>query len=321
MSSSAPATLSVVTPTLGRPQEVRDLLANLATQTFAPVEVILVDGAGPEDERTREVVDELAPTLPWPCRYLRHGGGTAIQRNAGIDIAQGELVALIDDDIRLQTDFLERMRTAFAEDLEGEVGGITGYITNQYLDPATSRRWRWYRRWNLFTTYEPGRYDFETGYPINRYLQPPHETLKELDFMGAGCAVWRREVFADGLRFSRFFTGYGILEDAHFALRAGRRWRLLEHGLARCDHLRSPLSRVDSRNLGRQSAVNYRYVFVDIVRRRTLKQELRFWRVQLVDLLRFTAALLRRPSRESLMLIVGKLEGMAKAARLKPTPP
>jgi len=233
-------------------------------------------------------------------------------------LAKGELVALVDDDIRLQEDFLQRMQSAFVEDTERRVGGITGYIMNQHLDPATSRRWRWYRRLKLFTTYEPGRYDFQTGYPINRYLQPPHETLKELDFMGAGCAVWRREVFAEGLRFSPFFTGYGILEDAHFALRAGRRWRLLEHGLARCDHLRSPLSRINLRNLGRQSAVNYRYVFIDIVRQRTLAQELRFWRVQLLDLVRFAAVLLRRPSRENLGLILGKIEGIAVAARLKP---
>ncbi len=306
--------ISVVTPTLGRPREVRELLANLAAQTLAPIEVVLVDGAGADDERTREAVEELAPDLPWPCRYLRHGGGTAIQRNAGIDAASGELVALVDDDIRLEPDFLEQMAMAFDDDRERRIGGITGYISNQFLDPETSRRWHWYRRLRLFTTYEPGRYDFQTGYPINRYLRPPHDELVEVDFMGAGCAVWRREVFASGLRFSEFFTGHGVLEDAHFALRAGHRWRLLEHGRARCTHLRS--SRADPRRLGRQSAINYRYVFIDIVPRRTLTQEFRFWRVQLIDLLGFAAALLRRRDRASLALVTGKLEGIVQAARL-----
>ena len=307
--------ISVVTPTLGRPREVRELLANLAAQSLPPIEWVLVDGAGPEDERTQAVVEELAPKMPWPCRYLRHGGGTAVQRNAGIDASSGDIVALIDDDIRLEEDFLARMATAFETDPDRRIGGITGYIKNQHLDPDTSPRWRWYRRLKLFTTYEPGRYDFQTGYPINRYLRPPHGDLVELDFMGAGCAVWRREVFDSGLRFSPFFTGHGVLEDAHFALRAGRRWRLLENGRARCTHLH--LSRVDPRRLGRQSAVNYRYVFIDIVPRRTLTQELRFWRVQLVDLLRFAAALLKRRDRDSLALVAGKLEGIVGAARLK----
>ncbi len=87
---------------------------------------------------------------------------------------------LWDYDIRLEPDFLEQIMGAFAADSEEAIGGITGYITNQHLDPLTSPRWRWYRRLHLFTTYEPGRYDFETGYPINRYLQPPHNTLKVL---------------------------------------------------------------------------------------------------------------------------------------------
>lgn len=311
------ARISVVTPTLGRPREVRELLANLARQTAAPMEVVLVDGAGCEDDRTLKAVEHLAPNLPWPCRYLRHSGGTAIQRNVGIEASCGELVALIDDDIRLESNFLETMVAAFeqADVSEKRIGGIAGYISNQHLNPETSPRWRWYRRLKLFTTYEPGRYDFQTGYPINRYLRAPHEELVEIDFMGAGCAVWRREVFASGLRFSAFFTGHGVLEDAHFALRAGRRWRLLENGMARCTHLKS--SRVDPRRLGRQSAVNYRFVFVDIVPRRTLAQELRFWRVQLVDLLSFAAALLKRRDRASLALVIGKVEGIAQAVALR----
>ena len=65
------------------------------------------------------------------------------------------------------------------------------------------------------------------------------------------------------------------------------------------------------------SAVNYRYVFIDLVPQRTLRQELRFWRVQFVDLSAFIATLVRERSRERLDLVRGKLEGMFEAARLK----
>ncbi len=308
--------LTVVTPTLGRPHDVRELLMSLAAQSVPPFEVILVDGAPPGDDRTREVVAELSAEMPWPCLYLRDSGGTAVQRNVGIEAGSGDFIALVDDDIRLDKDYFELMLKVFAEDSERRIGGVVGYITNQFLDPATSPRWRWYRRLRLFTTYEPGRYDFQTGYPINRYLQPPHNGLKEVDFMGAGNAVWRREVFAGGLRFSEFFTGFGVLEDAHFALRAGRRWQLLEYGQAHCRHLRSPHGRVDSRAIARMTAVNYRYVFTDIVPRRTPGQEFRFWRVQLVDLLRFVVALLRYRDRASFGQLIGKLEGILQAARM-----
>ncbi len=306
--------LSVVTPTRGRPTEVNELIANLAAQQRPPGELILVDGADASDTATESVAAVAA--APFPVRHIRHGGGTAIQRNVGIDAAAGRFIALVDDDIRLEPTFFEVALDAFTRDPDGSLGGVTGYISNQHLDPATSPRWRWYKRLRLFSTYEPGRYDWATGYPINRYLQPPHDGERPIDFMGAGCAVWRREVFDTGLRFSRFFSGYGILEDAHFALRAGRRWRLLELGRARCVHLHAPGGRVDTREIARKSATNYRYVFIDLVPRRSFSQETRFWLVQGVDLLRMTAHAVRRPSSASWLSVVGKLEGLAAAARL-----
>ena len=163
----SPARISVVTPTLKRPAEVRELLVNLSRQTLLPMELILVDGAPLGEDSTQNVVLHSAD-LPFAVQYIRCTGGTAIQRNAGIDAAQGDFIAFVDDDIRLAPDFFERMLEAFDADEQGRIGGITGYITNQHLDASTSRRWQWYRRMNLFTTYEPGRFDYETGYPINR---------------------------------------------------------------------------------------------------------------------------------------------------------
>jgi hypothetical protein len=217
----------------------------------------------------------------------------------------------------LAPDFFERILEVFSLDAEGQVGGVAGYILNQYLDPNTSPRWRWYRRLGLFSTYEPGRYDFASGYPINRYLQPPYNGVRELDFMGSGCAVWRRAVFENGLRFSDFFTGYGVLEDAHFALRARRQWKLMECGRAHCHHLCAPAGREDSRQIAWKSAVNYRFVFMDIVPQRTLSQELRFWRVQLFDLLRFLLYALRFPRAASWQTVLGKAQGIVAATKLR----
>lgn len=308
---------SVVTPTLNRPDEVRELIANLTGQTALPFELILVDGAPPENRRTERVVEELKSHVPFSIQYIRHSGGTAIQRNRGLDIAAGDYIALVDDDIRLEPEFFTTILGAFEQDTVGCIGGITGYITNSYLDPATSTRWQWYRRLKLFTTYEPGRYDYQTGYPINRYLQPPHTGLREIDFMGAGCVVWRRTVIDSGLRFSEFFVGFGVLEDAHFALRAGRRWKLMEHGAAHCEHLHAASSRENARLIARKTAVNYRFVFIDIVPQRTLYQELRFWRVQFFDHFRILLYALRHPDRAAWLTVLGKAEGILAALRLK----
>ncbi|MBZ0112994.1 MAG: glycosyltransferase family 2 protein [Thermoanaerobaculia bacterium] len=304
--------ISVVTPTLGRPDEISGLVENLSAQTRLPSQVIVVDGADPEDQRTQLVCEGLAET-PFELCYIRASGGTAVQRNVGIEAAKGEYIAFIDDDIRLEPNFLALITEYLSRPSESDVGGVAGYITNQHLDPDLSPRWRLNRRLRLFSTYEPGRFDWATGYPINRYLQPPHDTVREIDFMGAGCAVWRAQVFSDGLRFSRFFTGYGILEDAHLALRAGKKWRLMEDGRAHCIHLRSPSSRAGSREISRKGVLNYHYVFRDLIPNPSAKQVARFWLVQFVGLTYNLAAIVRRPGRETLYSAAGKLEGILEA--------
>lgn len=308
--------VTVVTPTFRRPREVAELLDNFSRQTLLPAEVILVDGAPPGETATEEVVRPRLSRMPFPCRYVRHEGGTAIQRNVGIEMARSPLIALIDDDIRLEPDFLERVAAIFAEDREQAVGGVVGYRANQQFDPNV-QRWRWYRRLRFFSTYEPGRYDYRSGYPINVNLQAPFHGVREVDFMTTSCAVWRREVFASGLSFDPFFRDYGMLEDAHFSLRAKRRWKLLQCGDARCLHLHSPGGRVSSRRIGYKCVVNYYYVFRDIAGPLDWRRQLRFWRFQLFELARVFLSFLRRRRKADLWEVGGRLEGIAAVMRGK----
>lgn len=308
-----PDKISVVTPTLRRPNEVRELIKNLSAQTLLPFELILIDGTPQGEDEMQRITETEFPALPFALRYIRAGGGTAIQRNVGIDAARGDFIAFIDDDIRLAPDFFALMLDVFNQDKEEKVGGITGYITNQQLDAATSRRWGWYRRLKLFTTYEPGRFDYQTGYTINRYLQPPHDTLREVDFMSSNSALWRKQVFEKGLHFDEFFTGFGVLEDAQMSLRAKQNWILLENGKAHCQHLHSPRGREDSALVAQKTAVNARYLFITIVPKRTFVQEFRFWRVQVVQLFIYFFAAIRHPCKENWSALKGKIIGILQA--------
>jgi len=306
--------ISVITPTLRRPAEVAALIGNLRKQTLLPAELIIIDGAPAHDNDTRHEIEKIGD-VPFQVRYLRHGGGTAIQRNVGIDAALGTLIAFIDDDIRLQPDFLERISAVFAGDGARDIGGITGYRVTDYFKAEESERWRWYRRLGLLRTYEPGRYDFESGYPINANMQPPFTGVRHVDFMSTSCAVWRRAVVDTGLRFDPFFRDFGVLEDAHFSLRAGKRWQLLQCGDARCDHLRAPGGRVDSRRLGYKAVVNYYFVFRDICSPLSAGQKWRFWRFQAFELVRIATSALRRWRWADVMELRGRLAGMFTVMR------
>jgi glycosyltransferase involved in cell wall biosynthesis len=308
-------TVSVVTPTLRRPEEVAGLLENLSLQDYLPAEVILVDGAPAEERATEETVRAIETSFPFRVRYIRHGGGTAIQRNVGIDAASGDFIAFLDDDIRLEPAFLQSILTVFEEDNGKRVGGIVGYRTNGYFKGDEVLRWRWYRRLRLLTTYEPGRYDFASGYPINANMQPPFEGVRNVDFMTTSCAVWRSEVFGSGLRFDAFFRDYGVLEDAHLSLRAGLNWELLQCGEARCVHLASPHGRAARRKLGYKYVVNYYYVFQDVVRPLTWRHKMRFWRFQAFELFRIASSGIRRGRSADFEEFVGRLEGFRSVAR------
>ena len=229
--------------------------------------------------------------------------------------AAGAFIAFIDDDVRLDPRFFETIASAFEGDKERRVGGIVGYRTNQHFDLNDRLRWRWYRRLGLLTTYEPGRYDFQSGYPINANMQPPFSGVRKVDFMTTACAMWRREVFDSGLRFDPFFSNYGVLEDAHFSLRAGRNWGLWQCGDAHCRELHSAGGRVESRSIGYKCVVNYYYVFRDIVQPLTWRHRLRFWRFQAFEMLRIAGSAIRRRRLSDLSELQGRLEGVLAVAR------
>lgn len=303
-------TISVVTPTLLRPTEVGELLENLAQQTVLPTEVILVDGADESENATFEIVEAIKAGLPFKVVYIRRNGGTAIQRNHGIDLARGQFVAFVDDDVRLEPEFLGKIISAFELAGNEEVGGIVGYRTNQYFEASSSERWRWYKRLGLLSVYEPGRYDRRSGYPINNNMQAPFSGTREVDFVTTACAVWRREVFDSGLRFDEFFRDYGVLEDAHLSLRAGRDWRLLQCGDARCEELHSPNGRADRNRIGYKSVANYYYVFRDILGPLDFRQKYYFWRFQAFELVRIAISAVRRRRWDDVTELRGRINAI-----------
>jgi hypothetical protein len=135
--------------------------------------------------------------------------------------------------------------------------------------------------------------------------------------MTTACAVWRRDVFDAGLRFDPFFRDYGVLEDAHFSLRAGRKWRLLQAGDARCEELHSPNGRIDRRKLGYKCVVNYYYVFRDIAGPLTLSQKYRFWRFQSFEFLRIASSAVSRRSWNDALDLRGRMDGIFSTVFVK----
>jgi len=97
---------SVVIATYNRADELLRTLESLSTLMVPePWEVVIVDNNSSDD--TREVVLKQSETFPVPLHYLfepQQGRSAAL--NAGIKFSQGDIVAITDDDVRVDFNWL-----------------------------------------------------------------------------------------------------------------------------------------------------------------------------------------------------------------------
>lgn len=103
---------SVVIATYNRAADLRDTLASLAgLRPAAPWEVVVVDNNSSDD--TRAVVESAARSFPAPLRYVfEREQGRSPALNAGIRVAQGDVIVTTDDDVRVDSDWLDRAGNA-----------------------------------------------------------------------------------------------------------------------------------------------------------------------------------------------------------------
>ena len=97
---------SVVIATFNRADElVRTLESIHRLEVSPPWEVLIVDNNS--SDNTKEVVLKMAETFPVPLRYFHETQqGRSAALNTGIKAAHGEIIAITDDDVRVDPDWL-----------------------------------------------------------------------------------------------------------------------------------------------------------------------------------------------------------------------
>ena len=116
--------------TLNRPGEVHTCLESVQAQTHVPDRVVVVDSSA--DDATRAVVEELATAWPAGSLEYHHAErGIIRQRADGVDLTTEDIVHFVDDDTVLEPGYFAAIIDAFAQDTEGSVGGVGGFVTNQ----------------------------------------------------------------------------------------------------------------------------------------------------------------------------------------------
>ncbi|HEX8992587.1 MAG TPA: glycosyltransferase family A protein [Anaerolineales bacterium] len=114
--------VSVVVPTRNRCRLLPHLLAALDGQTYANLEIVIVDDAS--EDATPAVLSRWAGARKKVIRLDRSGGSYAA-RNLGWKIASGDLIAFTDDDCRPDPGWIAALTKAWKASAAPGVQGVT----------------------------------------------------------------------------------------------------------------------------------------------------------------------------------------------------
>ncbi|MPZ68744.1 MAG: glycosyltransferase [Actinobacteria bacterium] len=244
---------SFVIATRNRPDDLLRTVESLVAQTVLPGELAIVDSS--DEAPNREAIEKLCADNGLSLDYVHPAPrGLTVQRNVGIDRTDGDIVFLIDDDVRLEPDCHEQILAEYAK-WGPEIGGVRATPVR----PARpSRITILYRR--LFGI---GGWWPEASGRIRKgfYAEGVSDSagVRRIEYMNGWFMSYKREVFADD-RFDEKLAGYGYKEDIDFSYRVSRRYTLLQTPAARCDHLKSDAARMNSHELQRMNMANQFYL-------------------------------------------------------------
>jgi GT2 family glycosyltransferase len=236
-----PTSISVIVPTIGRPDSLRRLLESLAAQTCRVREIIVADGSE-GDGISAVTIDPTWAAAGLLLRRLIVTPPNAVrQRQAAIREATGDLLLLLDDDVVLEPDCVKQMLKLLESDL-GVVAVMADF--NNQLWPMPTRAWHFYLRY-LVGLKEDAWQGRVVG-PLLRFgYNPVPATPQPMEWLGAGNSLIRRVAYEQCGGFSDFFLHRCTMnEDVDLGLKLGRVGKILFSPAARMAHNHAPGGRV-----------------------------------------------------------------------------
>lgn len=179
--STPPA--SVVIASRDRATLLQRCFTSLEQVDYPTFEVLVVDNAPTTDDTARLV--EGAKGGPLNLRYaVEHRPGTAVARNLGLKLAEGEIVAFIDDDVLVEPGWLRALVGGFAA--ADDVACVTGKVLPVTVDAPEQS---WFDKWAGFSKGEA-----RTVYDLGEHAAPGPLYPYRIGMYGTGAnAAFRTE--------------------------------------------------------------------------------------------------------------------------------
>ncbi len=250
-----PLAVSVVVCTRNRLESLCACLASLEKQTAPTIEIVVVDSSDVPLFFVSTFRDHFPlGTSSGIARVYRHcRPGLTHQRNIGAQIARGDVVHFLDDDVILEPNYIKEMQRIFAG--HRAYGGGMGTVTNV---PLSSGYFGRVLRSLFFIqrTHAHGMFTC-SGMPTHAYGTT---TFKDVEALGGCCCAYRRDVLAHH-RFDENLVRYAYMEDCDFSKRVSRTCKLFFNPYARLAHHQSPIAREHTCDARAMMVRNYTYLF------------------------------------------------------------
>ena len=268
---------SLIICTYMRPQSVLQLLQSVREQTLYPDEILVVDGS--TNTETEIVLEENQfPNLHYFAVPPEHRGLTK-QRNYGIERVDNdmEVVCFLDDDTVLEKDYFKEIIKTFEENQD--VSGVGGVAINEngwsLAEPNKEYDPNHYYQWEGFV-YKEGQRNVVRNYlGLQSNLGPgrmpafSHGRTCGFPLTGKtygvdlliGMSFAFRKKVVDAIRFSPYFEGYGLYEDADFCIRALQFGKNAVNTKAQLSHFHDPSGRPNQYKYGKMVVRNGWYVW------------------------------------------------------------
>lgn len=260
-----------------RPVSLLNLLDSVEKQTVYPNQILIIDGS--TNDETRAVFETKSFKNLSYFQVDKENRGLTKQRNFGISkiAPNSEILCFLDDDTVLEANYFEEIINAFESD--PEIVGVSGIEINEnkwikkepnqhysknkfyefegYVYPEGSR--------NIFRNilglqsdlgsgkmpeFSNGR---NCGFPLTGRIYDVH-LLMGLSFS------FRRIVFESN-KFSTYFEGYGLYEDADYSIRALQFGRNVVNTKAQLFHYHDESGRPNKYQYGKMVVRNGWYVW------------------------------------------------------------
>ena len=268
---------SLIICTYNRRKAIEILMNSVVTQSIYPNQIIIVDGS--LNQETKAFFQHTHFKNVDYFLIDDSNRGLTKQRNFGISKvnASSEIICFLDDDTILDATYFSELISTYVK--FPDAFGVGGYITNEVkwkVNPVDYIQNSNFFSYDGFHRMEDKRFVlrkflcldsdvlpgfsplFSHGRSIS-YLPPSGKIYKVEQLMG-GVSSFRKEVL-DTHKFSTYFEGYGLYEDAEFTIRISKFGQLYLNTNAKLEHHHDASGRPNQYNYGKMVVRNGWYVW------------------------------------------------------------